>query len=54
MSEDDISNLINERRTRKRYIDPELEKRGWNHQYIKEEVNSVKSDFVNKKFVIFL
>ena len=27
--EDDVSLLISERRTRKKYIDPELEKRGW-------------------------
>ena len=39
--------LINENQTRKRYIDPVLEKIGWHKKYIKEEVNSVKSDFNN-------
>ena len=51
--EENISVLINENKTRKKYIDPELEKRGWLKKYIKEEVNSVKSDFVNKKFVFY-
>lgn len=51
--EPDLLELINEHRTRKRYIDPELEKRGWLKKYIKEEVNSVKSDFANKNFVFF-
>lgn len=27
--DEDLSLLINERRTRKKYIDPELEKRDW-------------------------
>jgi type I restriction enzyme R subunit len=42
---------ISEKITREKYIDPELIKRGWLKKYVKEEVNSVKSDFVNKKFV---
>jgi type I restriction enzyme, R subunit len=42
---------ISEKITREKYIDPELKKRGWLDKYIKEEVNSVKSDFVNKQFV---
>ena len=45
--------LISEYKTRKKYIDPLLEKRGWLKKYIKEEVNSVKSDFNNKNFVYF-
>jgi len=49
----DISDLISERRTRKKFIDPELEKRDWRNQYIKEEVNSVKSDFVGKRLVFY-
>ncbi len=53
MSSDDISNDISELRTRKQYIDPELEKRGWLEKYIKAEVNSVKSDFVGKHFVFY-
>ncbi|MDD4352909.1 MAG: DEAD/DEAH box helicase family protein [Candidatus Nanoarchaeia archaeon] len=43
---DDISEAI----TRKEYIDKELEIQGWNKEYIKEEVNSVKSDFKIKKY----
>jgi len=44
---------MDEERTRKKYIDPELLKRNWISKYVKEEVNSVKSDFVNKKFVFY-
>jgi len=51
--EDDELKLMSEHQTRKKYIDPELEKRGWLKKYIKEEINSVKSDFVNKNFVFF-
>ena len=50
---DDVVDLINENQTRKQYIDPELEKAGWIKKYIKEEVNSVKSDFNQKQFVFF-
>ncbi|WP_440952211.1 hypothetical protein [Methanococcoides sp. FTZ1] len=51
--EDSISELINEFRTRKEIIDPLLKKQNWYPKYIKEEVNTVKSDFVNKNFVYF-
>ncbi|RLG15680.1 MAG: restriction endonuclease subunit R [Candidatus Nanohalarchaeota archaeon] len=44
---------ITEYQTRKKYIDPDLKKVGWLKKYIKEEVNSVKSDFRQKKFVFF-
>jgi len=44
---------IDEKRTREKYIDPELKKRKWLKKYIKEEINSVKSDFVNKKLVFY-
>jgi len=44
---------ISEHKTRKKYIDPLLEKRGWLKKYIKEEVNSIKSDFKNKNFIYF-
>jgi type I restriction enzyme R subunit len=44
---------IGEKRTREKYIDPELRRRKWLRKYIQEEVNSVKSDFVNKKFVFY-
>ena len=50
---DDSSLIISERRTRKEYIDPELEKRGWLKKYILEEVNSVKSDFSKKDFIFY-
>src|SRR5659263_50209 len=49
---DDIQ-LINENQTRKKLIDPDLKKMGWLLKYIKEEVNSIKSDFKNKNFVLF-
>ncbi|MFU8767335.1 MAG: DEAD/DEAH box helicase family protein [Candidatus Methanoperedens sp.] len=51
-SADEIE-LINEHRTRKEFIDPELEKKGWLQKYIKEEVNTIKSDFNRKQFVLF-
>ena len=41
----DDASQISEFKTRKQYIDPALERRGWLKKYIKEEVNSVKSDF---------
>ena len=49
----DDSELINEHKTRKEHIDPELKKMGWLRKYIKEEVNTVKSDFNRKQFVFF-
>ncbi len=47
--------MASERETRKE-IDKQLKQAGWdkgNGAYIKEEVNTVKSDFVNKDFVLF-
>lgn len=44
---------INEHHTRTEYIDPELIKKSWLQKYIKEEVNTVKSDFNLKQFVLF-
>ncbi len=52
-SSTDENLLISEHKTRKEYIDPLLEKRGWLKKYIKEEVNSVKSDFKNKDYAYF-
>lgn len=52
MYEKEISKFINELQTRKEYIDPELENRFWFNKYIKQEVNSVKSGFVNKLMYI--
>ena len=51
--EDDVSLLISERWTQKKYIDPELEMSGWLKNYIKEEVNSVESDFLIKDRTFF-
>lgn len=45
--------MISEFRTRKKYIDPALKKVDWLDKYIKEEINSIKSDFKNKEFVYF-
>lgn len=49
----DDAKYISERRTRKTIIDPALEKVGWHWDYIKEEVNSVKSNFKNSSFTFF-
>jgi len=48
---DETPGPLSEKITREKYIDPELKKRAWLQKYVKEEVNSVKSDFVNKIFV---
>jgi len=42
-----------EKKTRKDRIYPELRKRGWLDKYVKEEVNSVKSNFSAGNFVLF-
>ena len=49
----DIVGSISEFETRKKYIDPSLDRVGWLEKYIKEEVNPVKSDFKNKDLVYF-
>ena len=49
---DDVS-FLSEFETRKQYIDPELERQGWLSKYIKEEVNSVKSNFKDKNIILF-
>lgn len=46
-------NEISEHQTRKKIIDPELEKKGWIKKYIKEEVNTVKSNFGKKDYVVY-
>lgn len=51
--EERLLELINEHRTRKKYIDPELDRVGWFKKYIKEEVNSIKSNFEKKDFELF-
>jgi len=50
---DEAITSIDEKDTRKKYIDPALKRIGWLDKYIKIEVNSVKSDFNAKEFVIF-
>ena len=53
MKSEKFSGSMYEKQTREKYIDPELKRRKWIQKYIKEEVNSVKSDFVNKRFIIY-
>lgn len=43
--------MISEKETREIYIDEALKKVGWIDQYIKAEINPVKSDFKNKILV---
>lgn len=50
---DDAISSIDENKTREIYIDPALKRSGWLNKYIKQEVNSVKSDFNAKEFVEF-
>lgn len=44
---------LSEAETRKRIIDPVLERTEWKKEYIKEEVNSVKSNFRTKELIFF-
>ena len=44
---------LSEKDTRKKIIDPKLELVGWMKKYIKEEVNSLKSNFKTKEYVPF-
>jgi type I restriction enzyme, R subunit len=50
MAFNDDYKYLSELQTRKKLIDPQLEARGWKKKYIKEEVNSVKSDFKKGMF----
>ena len=43
---------LSEKETRERKIDPILNDAGWRDEYIKREVNCVKSDFQAKKYEI--
>jgi type I restriction enzyme R subunit len=45
--------MTEEKRTRKELIDKQLKRVNWIDKYIKEEVNSIKSDFKNKQYVLF-
>jgi len=44
---------LSEKQTRELKIDKALEKVGWTKEYIKEEVNSVKSNFKTKEYKFF-
>jgi len=41
---------LSEKETREKYIDPILHDEGWIRDYVKKEVNSVKSNFKTKQF----
>jgi len=41
---------ISEAQTRKERIDPLLKRTGWRSEYIKEEINSVKSNFKTNEY----
>lgn len=43
---------LSEKETREKIIDPALEDAGWRDEYIKREVNSVKSDFKSNHYII--
>src|SRR3972149_2566546 len=53
MSAEKTAFSLSERQTREKYIDPVLRRRNWIEKYVKTEVNSVKSDFVNKNYVVY-
>lgn len=53
MSNGDDLGSMSEKWTREKTIDPELLRRNWLQKYVKVEVNSVKSDFVNKNYVVY-
>jgi type I restriction enzyme, R subunit len=44
---------ISEKQTREELIDGALKKTGWKVEYIKEEVNSIKSNFITKEYKLF-
>lgn len=48
-----VNSNMSELFTRMKIIDPLLSKRGWRDIYIKKEVNTIKSDFKQKKYVLF-
>ena len=50
MEYDDFYDL-SEQETRQKLINPLLKKEGWLEKYIKEEINSVKSDFITKNYI---
>jgi len=42
---------LSEKETREQKIDPLLKEAGWKEEYIKKEINSVKSDFKSKEYI---
>jgi len=44
---------LSEKETREQYIDKELYEQGWKDDYIKREINSVKSKFKSRKYEPF-
>jgi type I restriction enzyme, R subunit len=42
-------NKLTEKQTREQLIDESLKRTGWKKEYVKEEVNSIKSNFKTKK-----
>ena len=44
---------LTEKQTREQKIDKTLEKIGWKKEYIKDEVNSIKSKFKTKEYKLF-
>jgi len=41
---------LSERETREKIIDPLLHDAGWKEEYIRREINSIKSDFKLKRY----
>jgi type I restriction enzyme R subunit len=46
-----ISDSFSEKKTREKYVDAALQRRGWFKKYVKKEIDSYKSDFPNKTYV---
>ena len=44
---------LSEKETREQYIDKELYEQGWKENYIKKEINSVKSNFKKRQYIPF-
>jgi len=52
-NDEDLISLISENKTRKEFIDKQLKKVGWKSYHWRDEVNSVKSNFKTKNYVLF-
>jgi type I restriction enzyme, R subunit len=46
-------NKLTEKQTREQLIDESLKRTGWKKEYVKEEVNSIKSNFKTKEYRLF-